>query len=420
MEGGRISRLGLVVHPERDLRKALETIRRWSDEQGTEVVQVPSTGQHRHVAEPGDAASCDVIVALGGDGTTLAALRSGSEAGKPVLGVACGSLGALTAVTAPDIEEALDRFVAGDWVSRPLPALAAESDGAETLTAHNDLVIVRQGAGQVSVELSVDGELFIRFAGDGVVVGTPLGSTAYTLAAGGPVLAPGDSGLVITPVAPHGGCCPPLVVGPDSRLTIALDPGHGGARIELDGQVRAQAEPHAPRTLEVRLLQDHATLVALGGEESLLAGLRRRRVIMDSPRMLARDDREDAAGSDTRTGSRSRGYKGKMALLELVQQRPDWTEALGVALALPQGTPERRTGEDPWTDDGSSPERPRRLSDDLAWLRQAIDEPETHGLRGLDDTAAVAAWEIDQEAAARLDRLRERRVLDAAGFLLHD
>jgi hypothetical protein len=107
-----------------------------------------------------------------------------------------------------------------------------------------------------------------------------------------------------------------------------------------------------------------------------------------------------------------------MALLELVHQRPDWMEALGVALTRPPGVPERRAGEDPWRE--GAPDRPRRASDDLAWLRQAIDEPEAHGLRGLDDTAAVAAWEIDGEAAARLDRLRERRVLDAAGFLLHD
>ena len=108
-----------------------------------------------------------------------------------------------------------------------------------------------------------------------------------------------------------------------------------------------------------------------------------------------------------------------MALLELVHQRPDWMEALGVALTRPPGVPERRAGEDPWTGDGA-PNRPRRIADDLAWLRQAIDEPERNGLRGLRDTAAVAAWEINGEAAARLDRLRERRVLDAAGFLLHD
>ena len=65
-------------------------------------------------------------------------------------------------------------------------------------------------------------------------------------------------------------------------------------------------------------------------------------------------------------------------------------------------------------------ERPRRISDDLAWLRQAYDEPDEHGLHGLEDTAAVAAWEADHEAQERLRRLRDRHVLDAAGFLLHE
>jgi hypothetical protein len=109
-----------------------------------------------------------------------------------------------------------------------------------------------------------------------------------------------------------------------------------------------------------------------------------------------------------------------MAFLELVHRQPSWMEALGVALTRPPGVPERRAGEDPWTDDGAPAERPRRISDDLAWLRQAIDEPETNGLRGMGESAAVAAWEIEPEAKARLDRLRERHVLDAAGFLLHD
>src|SRR5829696_10392721 len=107
-----------------------------------------------------------------------------------------------------------------------------------------------------------------------------------------------------------------------------------------------------------------------------------------------------------------------MALLELVHRSPDWREALGVALSRPPGVPERRAGDDPWHEDAA--ERPRRISDDLAWLRQAMDEPERNGLRGLGETAAVAAWEPSGEAAARLDRLRDRQILDAAGFLLHD
>jgi hypothetical protein len=107
-----------------------------------------------------------------------------------------------------------------------------------------------------------------------------------------------------------------------------------------------------------------------------------------------------------------------MPVLELVQQTPDWLSALGVALTRPPGVPERRSGDDPWQEPGT--ERPRRISDDLAWLRQAMDEPADCGLRGLGDTAAVGAWIPDTQAAQRLERLRDRRVLDAAGFLLHE
>ena len=107
-------------------------------------------------------------------------------------------------------------------------------------------------------------------------------------------------------------------------------------------------------------------------------------------------------------------------MLELVLDRPDWLNALGVALTRPPGVPERRQGQDPWNPEPEGEQqRPRRIADDLAWLRQAYDEPEENGLRPLRDTAAVAAWEPDAACSDRLLRLRERRVLDAAGFLLH-
>jgi hypothetical protein len=107
-----------------------------------------------------------------------------------------------------------------------------------------------------------------------------------------------------------------------------------------------------------------------------------------------------------------------MAILELVQPQPDWMGALGVALTRPPGVPERRTGEDPWSPPG---DRPRRISDDLAWFRQALDEPAEAGLKPLEETSTVAAWEsADGELVARLSRLDARGILDAAGFLLHD
>jgi NAD+ kinase len=289
----RFDRIGLAVHPRRELDKALASVRDWAERQDAEVVQVASLD--REVAPPGEAADCDLVIALGGDGTTLAALHAAAPVGRPVLGVACGSLGALTSVTADKLDDALDRVAAGDWAPRALPALTAERDGAEPLHALNDLVLVRASAGQVLVEVTVDGERFVGFGGDGVVAATPLGSTAYTLAAGGPMIAPGGTALVLTPLSPHGGVCPPLVASGANELSVILDPGNGGARVEVDGQIAATLDRLESVTFTLRLEDDFATLVSLGEDESMISGLRRRRILIDSPRMVVRDEREATA-----------------------------------------------------------------------------------------------------------------------------
>ncbi len=107
-------------------------------------------------------------------------------------------------------------------------------------------------------------------------------------------------------------------------------------------------------------------------------------------------------------------------ILELVKPRPDWIGALEVAITRPPGVPERRAREDPWNPSPAG--RPRRISDDLAWFRSAMDEPRDFGLVPVDEGAVAGAWEPERETdvAERLGRLRDRGVLDAAGFLLHD
>ncbi len=294
MASAPFDRIGLVVHPRRELSNALATVHEWAEARDVGVVQLRTPGQEREVAPAGDPRACDLVVAIGGDGTTLAALHTAAGAGLPVLGVACGSLGALTATTADRLADALERVAAGDWSPRTLPALAADRGGSR-LRAINDLILVRRGAGQVVVEIEVAGERFIRFAGDGLVASTPLGSTAYTLAAGGPMLAPGSTGLVLTPLAPHGGVCPPLVVPAGTQIVATLNPAHGGARIEVDGQVREEAPPDEPVAFSLEFEPRYVDLVSLGEQESPIAGLRRRRILTDSPRVLARDDREAAA-----------------------------------------------------------------------------------------------------------------------------
>jgi NAD+ kinase len=290
----RFDRIGLVAHPSRDVATATAQLEAWAERREIELVRLAAGRSDGAVAPPGDDAGCDLLVALGGDGTTLAALHAAAPARRPVLGVACGSLGALTAVTAERLDEALDSVAAGRFVTRSLPGLRVTGDVAEPLVAFNDLVLVRRGAGQVIIHVAVDGERVARFAGDGLVVATPLGSSGYTLAVGGPVLAPQSEDVVTTPLAPHGGCFPPIVTPAGQQVTVTLEPGYGGARVEIDGRPRGVVEPPDPARFEIALEADAAQLVVLGDAESVWAGLRRRRIIIDSPRVLARDDREAA------------------------------------------------------------------------------------------------------------------------------
>jgi NAD+ kinase len=277
--------IGLVVHPTRKIDAALRELRAWAGLHGAELMQIRATYDQQRVADEGTAEECDLIVAIGGDGTALAAIRAANLNARPVLPVACGSLGILTSVPAPGLVNAIDRFAGGDWIPRLLPGLDITRAGRATLSAINDVAIVRAGVGQVRVAAEVDGQTFARVAGDGCIVSTPLGSSAYALAAGGPLVAPDTDVLLITPLTVHGGSCPPLVVKATSVIRLDATTGFGGARLELDGQVADTVD--GPLTISFR--RGVATLVGFPDQEPFLAVLRDRRIIIDSPRILAED-----------------------------------------------------------------------------------------------------------------------------------
>jgi NAD+ kinase len=282
------ARVALVVHPTRPIAAPLETLERWVREQGLEIVQIPAVGGgEREVARLGGLEPGDLVVALGGDGTVLSALRAGAPGNAPVLGVACGSLGALTAVHADRLEHALERVRGGDWIARRLPALAIHPADAPEEWAVNDFVVVRRGAGQVVVEVSVDDELYVRLAGDGLIVASPLGSSAYSMAAGGPLLASGTRAIVCTPLAMHGGSAPPLVVPATAKVRVEVHPSFAGFDIEIDGH----SYPLKALDYRLSLHEEKVTLVSFGELGLGIPGLRERRLVTDSPRILARDDR---------------------------------------------------------------------------------------------------------------------------------
>jgi NAD+ kinase len=277
-------RLALVVHPTRPIDRPLATIGRWAAAHAVEIVQIAGDRDGgRRVGTPGEPRAGDLLVALGGDGTVLAALRASIAAAVPVLGVACGSLGALTAVHADGLAGALDGYAAGDWTPRRLPAI----DVAGGAWAVNDFVLVRQRMAQLVVEVAIGDECYVRLAGDGLIVATPLGSTAYSMAAGGPVLQAGTPAMVCTPLAMHGGNAPPLVVPATATVNVTVDPGFGGFRSEIDGQ----PQPAAALAYRLALHDAKATLVSFSGDPMALTGLRERGLILDSPRILARDRR---------------------------------------------------------------------------------------------------------------------------------
>jgi NAD+ kinase len=282
-----LHRVALVVHPTRNIDRAVAALERWTREQGLEIVQLATDGARRSVAPPGTVGPGDLVVALGGDGTMLAALRAAADTQTPVLGVACGSLGAMSAVTAGELDAALHRFRAGDWTVRTLPALSVESQSGSEW-AVNDFVIVRRGPGQIAATVAVEGELYVRAAGDGLVVSTPLGSSAYSMAAGGPILAADTEAFLCTPRAMHGGNGPPLVVPAAATVTVDVEPGYAGYDVEVDGRPRAaRVAPRYTFTLDPGRL----SLVTFAQPDRGLAGLRRRGIITDSPRILARDAR---------------------------------------------------------------------------------------------------------------------------------
>jgi NAD+ kinase len=281
-------RLALVVHPSRPIDAPLQTLERWAADHDVDVVQIPTLGGSDHeVARRGEVAAGDLVIALGGDGTVLSALRAAAPGDAPVMGVACGSLGALTAVHADQLEEGLERFRADDWTPRRLPALAIQPARASGEWAVNDFVVVRRGSGQVVIYVSVDDELYVRLAGDGLIVASPLGSSAYSMAAGGPVITSGTPAFVCTPVAMHGGSAPPLVVPATSSVRVEVHPSFAGFDIEIDGHTY----PLQELDYRVSLHEEKVTLVSFGDLGVGLSGLRERRLITDSPRVLARDDR---------------------------------------------------------------------------------------------------------------------------------
>jgi len=201
----------------------------------------------RPVSELGEDA--DLIVAIGGDGTMLFAAQLALSRGVPLLGVNRGRLGFLTDVLPDEMIASVDGVLAGRYETDRRELLSASLVHADCAAlacrALNDVVVQRQESGRmVELEIWIDGSFVNTHGGDGLVVATSTGSTAYALSCGGPIIHPSLSAVVIAPISPHTLSDRPIVVRRESRLEIRLVLRSGArAQVTCDGVPLGDLEP---------------------------------------------------------------------------------------------------------------------------------------------------------------------------------
>lgn len=182
---------------------------------------------------------CQLLIVLGGDGTILSGLDRAIPYDTPILGVNLGRLGFLTEVETDELNERIiDRLLAGDFAIDARTTMMIEGQDHLRYYALNDIVITRATPSVriLSLEYEANGTLVDCISGDGLIVATATGSTAYSLSAGGPVVLPGLDCFVLTPVCPHTLNARPVVVSADERITVRMLDDRGGAQAVLDGR----------------------------------------------------------------------------------------------------------------------------------------------------------------------------------------
>jgi NAD+ kinase len=249
---------------------AIRQLIEYATRAGVEV-RVPADEAEKHGLEPRDGLSLgidadgdtDLAVVLGGDGTILTALRMFAGQKAPVFAINYGAIGFLSTIDHGGLEDGLRRALDGDYELLPMPALSASVEGERRIGV-NDISFHRRANARVAeLEYHVQGEQLGRVRCDGLVVSTPVGSTGYNLANGGPVLAWGVEGYVVSFIAPHTLTARALVVAPSDTLTVKNASDRDEVAITTDGRTVAELEPGG--RLDVQFSNDEVLLAQIPG-----------------------------------------------------------------------------------------------------------------------------------------------------------
>ena len=285
--------IGMVLHPERDATHVVRAVLRWARANGARVLLAPDDALR--LAAPGIvtvptnqiALGSDLLLAAGGDGTVLRAMRLAARRGIPVLAVNMGRLGYLTELELGQVESGLAAIARGDFTVEPQTALRVQARRAGPLLAFNDVVVSRRrGQSQAVIDLRIDGDLFVRHAGDGLIVSSPAGSTGYGFSAGGPIMSPRLTALVVTPLAPHAAFNRSIVLSPTEAVSLEVLADSSSLALEIDGRENVDVPPGSHLTVEA---VPHAGSAIRLGRSKFADNARRRLGIEEAGELRAGD-----------------------------------------------------------------------------------------------------------------------------------
>jgi NAD+ kinase len=264
--------IGLIAHAGKEgapglVRSVIRELDRRKSPYLLERATAALVGRESHLDEAGLSERCELLLVMGGDGSILRALhRSGGKI-RPIFGINIGSLGFLTCVGSDEYLKAIDCILSGNYLLSPRSLLDVAIEGPDGRVplecALNDVTISRGERSQlVKLQASVDGSTLTEYHADGLIIATPTGSTAYSLAAGGPILMPDSGALVITPICPHVLSNRSLVISDRSEVVISAA-GNQDIFVTVDGRSPHSLKPSArvslhrsPLTLPLAMMPD--------------------------------------------------------------------------------------------------------------------------------------------------------------------
>jgi NAD+ kinase len=244
-------KFGIVINVSRDHALVLaRQLAEWLDARRVDYVFEALSAEHLHIdnSAPIEQLSqqCDAFISLGGDGTLL--FTSHYAVTKPVIGVNVGYLGFLTEFTQEEMFAAIEKVLNGTntiHTRSQLEATVHIDNEVHSFRALNDVVIEKGAYPRIpTFIIKLDGELLSSYRADGIIIATSTGSTAYSMSAGGPIIAPKSNVFVITPICPHMLTVRPIVISDEKMIEVSVDAPDGFFPLNCDGNLKKMLLPH--------------------------------------------------------------------------------------------------------------------------------------------------------------------------------